>query len=411
MRLQKSLLLIFYDETISAYFQIFEFSEQIARHRLSSKKQLYRDTIYFPAIKTCDTMSNSDHGRKCRRESMASVLLPSRHTSTSSPREQVQWVGMTPLEWIESLSMIASTQAQESHSGDSPVTPDLLRNEGLESETAALPSWTNSQFQYEAFSFSQTGYEPETTKCTVVGFGEENIPEATKSSTMLAAPCVSASSLCSGGFLQGAGPLFWDLSPLQPCLLVDRIRCLILTVESRLNLASLNLPYERTRDHFIHSFARIGNNDPPNDEMHLENLYQEVISKLQALIDLSNKLAKQDEDELHGCASSPKLAVGKQDLTKYMTNWLRDNWANPYPDEVTLQKLAEECGSIPAVVGNWLINARTRKWRPAIVKAYDMNRPADLLLEDSINIFSGRPVHEIGFFEEMEPPTKRSRNV
>jgi hypothetical protein len=354
-------------------------------------------------------MSNSDHGRKCRKESMASVLLPTGHTSASSPREQVQWVGMTPLEWIESLSISASTQAQELHRGDSPMTPDLFRNEELESETAASPSWTNSHFQSEASFFSQAGRKPETK--TVVGFHEENVPDATKSSTMLAESCVGVSSLCSGGSLQAAVPLFWDLSPLQPCLLVDRIRCLILTVESRSNFPSLKLPFERTRDHFIYSFALIGNkNTPPNDEIHLEKLYQEVISKLQALIELSNKLAIQDEDESHGCAS-PKLAVGKQDLTKYMTNWLRDNWANPYPDEVTLQKMAEECGSSPTVVGNWLINARTRKWRPAIVKAYDMNRPADLLLEDSINIFSGRPVREIGFFEEMGPPTKRTRNI
>jgi hypothetical protein len=386
-------------------------SELVARQRLSSQIQSYRDTIYFPSIKTCDTMSNSDHSRKCRKESMASILLPSRHTSASSPREQVQWVGMTPSEWIESLSRSASTQAQESHRGDSPMTPDLFRNEGLETETAASPSWTNSQFQPEAFFFSQAGRKPETTKCAVVDSHEENVPDATKSSTILAASCVGVvSSLCSGGFLQGSVPLFWDLSPLQPCLLVDRIRCLIITVESRPNFPSLKLPYERTRDHFTDSFARIGNTTPANDEMHLEKLFEEVISKLQALIDLSNKLAIQDEDEPHGCAS-PKLVLRKQDLTKYMTDWLRDNWANPYPDEVTLQKMAEECGSSPTVVGNWLINARTRKWRPAIVKAFDMNRPADLLLEDSINIFSGRPVREIGFFEEMGPPTKRSRNI
>jgi hypothetical protein len=400
MRLQKSMLLIF---LMKLAF------EQVARGGISSYKQLYRHTIYFPSIKTFDTMSNSDHGRKCRKKSMASVLLPSRRTGASSPREQLQWVGMTPLEWIESLSRSPSTQAQEYHRGDRPMTSDLFGNKGLAGETAASPSWTNSQLQPDAFFFSQAERKPETTKCTIAGSHEENVPDVTKSSTMLAASCV-VSSLCSGGFLQGAVPLFWDLSPLQPCLLVSRIRCLILTVESRPNFVSLKLPYERTRDHFVYSFARIGNNAPPIDEMHLEKLYQEVISKLQALIDLSNKLAIQDEVEPHGCAS-PKLAVGKQDLTKYMTNWLRDNWANPYPDEVTLQKLAEECGSSPTVVGNWLINARTRKWRPAIVKAYDMNRPAALLLEDSINIFSGRPVHEIGFFEEMGPPTKRSRNI
>ena len=47
-------------------------------------------------------------------------------------------------------------------------------------------------------------------------------------------------------------------------------------------------------------------------------------------------------------------------------------------------------------MSNWLINARTRKWRPAIVKAYDLGRPADVLLEDAVNLFQGVPLRDLG---------------
>lgn len=73
-----------------------------------------------------------------------------------------------------------------------------------------------------------------------------------------------------------------------------------------------------------------------------------------------------------------------------MTNWLRENWTNPYPDEMGVAVMANECGTSPSVVSNWLINARTRKWRPAIKKAYLLHRTADHLLEDSMDIFDGK---------------------
>ena len=90
-----------------------------------------------------------------------------------------------------------------------------------------------------------------------------------------------------------------------------------------------------------------------------------------------------------------KGEYSKKDFADYMNHWLRDNWTNPYPDDDGLAEIAEECGTTPTVVSNWLINARTRKWRPAIVKAYDLGRPADLLEEDAINLFDGNALRDI----------------
>jgi hypothetical protein len=116
--------------------------------------------------------------------------------------------------------------------------------------------------------------------------------------------------------------------------------------------------------------------------------------------------------------SSPTSPEAKNDLSKFMTVWLRDNFTNPYPDEDVTAQLAYECGTSSHVVSNWLINARTRKWRPSIVKATHLNRPAAMLLADSLAIFDGKvaqsSVNEVE--DEMDtdddaPPAKRIKKA
>jgi hypothetical protein len=98
------------------------------------------------------------------------------------------------------------------------------------------------------------------------------------------------------------------------------------------------------------------------------------------------------KDHLH--RTTPKT-YNKKDFTQVMNQWLVDNWTNPYPDDEGIASLAEINGTTPTIVSNWLINARTRKWRPAIVKAYEAGRPADLLKEDSIRIFQRKPLRKL----------------
>lgn len=66
--------------------------------------------------------------------------------------------------------------------------------------------------------------------------------------------------------------------------------------------------------------------------------------------------------------------------------------------------MASDCGTTATVVGNWLINARTRKWRPAVVKAFELNRPSHLLLEDSINLFEDKPLRDLTEYESFQVP-------
>jgi hypothetical protein len=183
-------------------------------------------------------------------------------------------------------------------------------------------------------------------------------------------------------------PLYWDFYFLERTPSVERIRLLVLTVESQPNFFKLKLPYERTRDHFAYSVGYIRTYDP-NARVNLDRLYHESIHKLIALVDLAEKLEAEEKRRKEWEGVSQELPC---DLGDYMTNWLGENWINPYPDETVLQTLARDCGTTPTVVSNWLINARTRKWRPAIKQAFDLNRPAEFLLEDSINIFLGTPI-------------------
>jgi len=135
----------------------------------------------------------------------------------------------------------------------------------------------------------------------------------------------------------------------------------------------------------------------------LDALYQETIQKLQSLIadhgpnggkprGPSKKLAPVLATTKTTPATKPP---SKQEFAAFMTQWLRANWTNPYPDDQGLAEMAAHCGTTVQVISNWLINARTRKWRPAIIKATELGRPSDLLLEDSINLFEGKPVREI----------------
>lgn len=122
----------------------------------------------------------------------------------------------------------------------------------------------------------------------------------------------------------------------------------------------------------------------PEYTLALERLYHETSDRLEALF-----------------LSLPAMeSSAKPDMTQFMTAWLRDNWINPYPDDIVLNEMAARCGTTPTVIGNWLINARTRKWRPAIVKAMRLSRPAKYLLEDSLCFFDGRPVRGLSSLEQ-----------
>lgn len=96
----------------------------------------------------------------------------------------------------------------------------------------------------------------------------------------------------------------------------------------------------------------------------------------------------------------------KQLFNSYLVGYVcqRKNWINPYLDAVTLKQMANYfigIGCVPGVEGRateaeaaakistWLLNFRTRQWRPALESSFDLKRPAMLLIEDSLRVFKG----------------------
>lgn len=133
----------------------------------------------------------------------------------------------------------------------------------------------------------------------------------------------------------------------------------------------------------------------------LDSLYQDNIFKLKRMI-----------QEAHDLKNMTTIHPPKQttkELAPFMNTWLKENWTNPYPDEKGLEDMARECGTTAVVVSNWLINARTRKWRRSINRALALNRPVNCLLEDSLRFFEGeRSLNERSGRDGTEkPPTKR----
>ncbi|GAX20651.1 hypothetical protein FisN_32Hh034 [Fistulifera solaris] len=135
----------------------------------------------------------------------------------------------------------------------------------------------------------------------------------------------------------------------------------------------------------------------PEYPLAVERLYHETSDRLEAL--------------LLSPSSVESSTATKVDMSVYMTAWLRENWINPYPDDIILSEMAAHCGTTPTVVSNWLINARTRKWRPAIAKAMELNRPAKHLLEDSLCFFDGRPIRPLSASEQIAAASAHKQSL
>jgi Homeobox KN domain len=283
---------------------------------------------------------------------------------------------------------------------------------------------------------------------------------AVRYSSALGTTMAHCSNDCNDGSNPICTPNMFDATFLlehdaQAWTHVQRINQLALEVERLLlhssstgaSIASPNRStYEATFARLEFTFGRILHQFPcevSTDDAELRALlnalYESTARRLQRLLDSMRSEAAQAErmKRPHHTASyaqepvAPMAAASsvssssasscssaKKDLGSYMTHWLLVNWTNPYPDDEGLAQLAADCGVTPTVVSNWLINARTRKWRPAIVKATNLeDRPSSMLLEDSIRIFQGRPLRAVAgegqdaTLEVCARPAKRPRTA
>ena len=227
----------------------------------------------------------------------------------------------------------------------------------------------------------------------------------------------------------------WDLSflirtdpdPSLACMTANKLGALASRIETSPNYFLCSPSYKRLQDELAASCQLIHaehGNSPATRRSLLVKLYTHTVQKMETLAMMMKDIqppsgptilpinaTSTDADVSAGRDGPPSSShsrrdkpskkkkggdFSKRDFASYMEKWLRDNWTNPYPDDDGLAEIAEDCDTTPTVVSNWLINARTRKWRPAIIKAYDHGRPADTLMEDAVNIFQDLPLRKLG---------------
>jgi hypothetical protein len=332
------------------------------------------------------------------------------------PQAPVRWAAQPVLDWVESLAAATEQGEAQHHGGKS--APILIAGVDLSDESPPLPLASR---ELPVTWKTDNAYLP----CS--DNGTKRVHATTQE------PWSSTAAVA---------PTSWDLAYIQ---LHDpaggnRFCCDVSSLTVRFE--SLTAATAKTTDPTIPSdphllqvyygiqsqlefkFGRILDQCPNGDDNGtsfdfgesrklLDALYNETIQKMHALVEKAAPTASPDQKDASApsvvdyikaqgfpkkdppASASSAVAVPKKDFSKYMTSWLRDNWTNPYPDEDGLADMARDCGTTSTIVSNWLINARTRKWRPAIIKATNLSRPSELLLEDSIRIFDGRPLRPL----------------
>lgn len=308
----------------------------------------------------------------------------------------VEWIGMNPLEMITHLAR--ATEEAEAAKGY-PAGPISVGGAKLSSETPPIPKLPKKSDRTK----KRRGVKDVETTATTTQDDPSPLPP-------------------------------WDLSFLvdkdehaaEP---VKHLQFLVHTVESMPHYALVGGSYQRIRDHvaasasWIHaSYSGQLTAQSASEKMSLlQNLYAETIQQMESLYEMTRMLGPTEtadvEPDEQPSEPEYKHEMSSREFADYMTNWMIMHWTNPYPDDAALEMMSDECGKTVTVVSNWLINARTRKWRPSIVKAFELKRPANLLLEDSINLFEGKPLRDLTEYEESQvspvdrqlPPNKRRK--
>lgn len=344
-------------------------------------------------------MTSSANNMNVASRKMPPVLFPSRRfaiiaslndplaesTSTLGNDDDlnaIKWTGMNPLEMISHLAR--ATEQVEANKGIEQV-PIIVGNTKLSSATPSVPILQKKKPQLRKKRNNESA--DDIMSVTTIKIEDDE-------------PTVSLAP--------------WDLKFLveqdeHATEAANHLHYLARTVEGMPHYELVGGSYQRIRAHiegtttWIHSAYsdNLGPQRAAEKMSLLQQLYSEVIQQMQALVEMTSMLGQTEEDEQEAATKMEEdpNPLSHVEFSEYMNNWLRDNWINPYPDDQGLVAMASHCGRTPVVISNWLINARTRKWRPAVIRAFEMKRPAGLLLEDAINIFDDKPLRQLTSYD------------
>jgi hypothetical protein len=375
-----------------------------------------------------DAKGSDMPGRKEHSDDPTVILVPTKAFQVDPtttvwkpfPKAPVRWAAQPVLEWVESLA--AATEQGEAQQHGRKVAPISIAGIDLSDESPPLPPVTRTlpATWKSASTTADSVYQP----CP--DSGRKRVHPTTQepwSSTAVVTPTSWDLAYIQHLDPVGGNRFCCDLSPLA--IRFESLTAMTTTMDPTIpSKPHLQQVYYGIQSRLEFKFGRImdqcpyGNDNGTSFDFGesrklLNALYNETIQKMHALVEKAAPATSPDQQNVavssgvdytmaQGLPKNPPAALAslpvvvlKKDFSKYMTSWLRDNWTNPYPDEDGLAGMAHDCGTTSTIVSNWLINARTRKWRPAIIKATDLERPSELLLEDSIRIFEGgrlRPV-------------------
>ena len=360
---------------------------------------------------------------------MKRILFPIEAVDDKTRENSMSWEGLDPLEMATRIAQLAiQKDAPQSTSTDKTKKPPIKIDAAfLASKTPDLPKVTREIESLPINTYDKTSNnrrkkwkEPKTkprkecNKSPQQTSTRSNVSSRTRAGTKRElTECNDEDSSCKPPFESKKTIEPWDLDFVSTHN-TDQFAARYATQQLLMLAGELEASdcfedcissYEQVRLHLQQDSETISKSDHSNNEKSQKfySLYSSVIQQMRALIVMVEKMAedkrKRNSDVKDGKSGKKpsKIHVGpgqftKEGFTAYMNQWIKDNWTNPFPDEGDLQEIAQVNGTSPSVVNNWLINTRTRKWRPAINTAYHTDRPADSLKEDSINIFEGKTV-------------------
>eukprot|EP00978_Attheya_sp_CCMP212_P009839 scaffold23438_cov50-Attheya_sp.AAC.5 len=336
--------------------------------------------------------------------------------------ETVQWVGMKPLEMVEALASMTEQRMRLSTGRENE--PLKIKTASLSTPSPHIPVTMNS-FDH-AFNNSRNTSQAKNlpgNKRSRDAIDDDMLIDIQTNRNIMIPPILNnqkATYVKEWDFSRIAAI---DPNSKEVITATEAITNLVQEVKSTSTFSKIVPSFNRVAGHFFDTLQTVDHLSQCTMKKRsaLDQLYKGTIDKLEALLKTCQDLEKEKQLP-EPCGSMPstiergntfdlaytacdtrhdansiivKQERPKRSFAHHMSEWLKENWTNPYPDDEGLQELADACDTTTTIVGNWLINARTRKWRPAIIAAYEKGRPADLLKEDAIQIFDGKPLREI----------------
>ena len=361
------------------------------------------------------------------------ILYPLRICDDKSDVSSVMWSGLTAFDMVEQIAKMAisSTKLEQSAAEQGYTFIQYLADEGTVSVESSLCPLNVGQKRKRGASDDDNELD-EISECDAVStsvLDGRNAKNDEANSTMKS----WKPSVVLGDWFQRNQNMVVNSDVLTRLNHLSSIVDYFEHLSSEPKNKSCIPSYHRVQSMFLGSLTPSGNN--------VQLALDQAVKQMQALMEITHPITPSTHgprvkfSEFVYCHDGSKQLMAKPNPTRimngivlsqsplndkakrkvfgaYLTEWLCQirNWINPYPDETVLQQMAKHfihLGCVPGCDGavteaeaigkisTWLLNIRSRQWRPAVEEAFDGKRPALLLMEDSLRIFKGHELRPV----------------